>query len=98
MGITAGEGPKGLEFASAFHGLEDRDFIRVLDVRASGDACRDSSHLDVRTLEDARQVVCRRLAFDGGVGGQDDLVDVAGIDALSKVSDAQVLGADTVQR
>ena len=41
---------------------------------------------------------CGGLAFDCGIGGENDLVDVSGIDAGDQIRDAQLLRTDAVQR
>ena len=52
-----------------------RDFVGVLEVAADRHAHRDPRHLDAERLQQPREIDRGRLAFDVGVGREDDLVD-----------------------
>ena len=49
-------------------------------------------------LELLREIGRGGFAFYRGIGGEDDFVDVAGIDAGEEIRDAQLVRADAVQR
>ena len=44
-----------------------------------------------------REIGCGGLAFDRGIGCEDNFVNVARLDAADQVVDPQLLGADAVQ-
>ena len=53
---------------------------------------------DAERLEQPRQVDRGRLALDGGIGGEDDLLDAALLHAREQALDLQVVGTDALQR
>src|SRR3981081_1284915 len=89
---------KYLQLPSAFHGFQHGDFVRVFDVAADGDAHRDAGNFDAHALELLREIRGSGFAFDRGSGGDDDLVDSAGVDAGDEVRDSQLLRTYSVQR
>src|ERR1051326_9147204 len=58
----------GLEFASAFHRLQHRDLIRILNVAAGGNSGRDTRDLQSRPLQQSTEMNGRRFAFDRWIG------------------------------
>ena len=106
LGATSRENPSfyslfshpRLHVAAAFHGLEHGDLVGVFDVAADGDSHGDAGDFHSGALELLRQVGSGGFAFDGGIGSDNDFVDVAGVDAGNQVGDAELLGSDAVER
>src|SRR5260370_994301 len=85
---------------SAFHGFQHGDFIGVFNVAAYRNAHSDTRNFGRRTLAlDLLGEVNRGgLAFHGGIGGENDLIYLATLQALQQILNAQMLRADSVQR
>src|SRR5258708_22381425 len=89
---------KHLQLSPPLHRLQHGDFVGVLDVAADGDAHGDAGYFHAVALELLGEIRGSSFAFDGGIGGDDDLVDSAAVDARDEVRDSQLLRADAVQR
>ena len=55
----------------------ERDLVGELEVAAHRQSARDARDLDAERLDQPREVQRRGLALDVGVGGDDDLGDLA---------------------
>src|SRR5579871_6250880 len=74
-----------LQFPSAFDGLQHGDLVRVLNVAAHGYARGDARHLNARAPDLLGDIDRCCFAFHGGIGGQDHLIDLPGIDTAEQV-------------
>src|SRR5262249_41205744 len=81
-----------------FERLAERGGIRVLDAGAHRRPRRDARHLPAQRFDEAGQIERRGLAFDRRVGRQHDLPHAAVLQAPQQLADAQVFGADAVER
>src|ERR1700723_1262173 len=54
------------------HGRGQRAFIEIVELAANWHAMREPGHLDARFLQQVGDIVCRGLAVDSGVQGQND--------------------------
>ena len=70
--------------------------VGVLEVAADRHADGDACHPHAERLQQTRQVERRGLAFHIGVGGEDDLGDVAAGDAGQQSLDRQFVGTDAL--
>src|SRR5205085_1091614 len=68
-------GSESIHLAAAFESPRERHLIRVLEIGAHRHAARDARHLDADRGEQAREVECRRLAGDVGIGREDHFLD-----------------------
>src|ERR1700733_5975469 len=87
-----------LQLPSPFHRLEHRDLVGIFNVAADRDAHGDARNFHTCTLELLRQVSRGGFAFNRGISGEDDLIDIAGIYARDEVRDTQLFRADAMQR
>ena len=86
-----------LEVAAAFHGFEHGDFVGVFEVGANGDADTDAGDADAEGLEELGEVDGGGFAFGGGIGGDDDFLDVAAPEAVDELLDFELLGAAALE-
>ena len=87
----------GLEIAAAFHRFEHSDFVGVFEIGAHGNADTDASNADTERLEEFGEVNGGGFAFSGGIGGDDDLVDGAALEALDEGLDVELLRAASLE-
>src|SRR5260221_5895246 len=87
-----------LHIPAAFHRLQHSDFVGVFDVAAHWNAHRDARNFHADAFELLREISRGSFAFDRWVGGDDDFVDIARINARDEIANAQLIRTDTVQR
>ena len=85
------------DLLAATEGLFEHRAIGVFDLGAGSDAAGETRYGDGGVGEQARDVQRSRVAVERGVGGEDDLADVAGLDALNERVDREVLGFDAFE-
>ena len=85
-----------LQLSPPLHRLQHRDLIRVLDVASGGNAGGDAGYFESDAPELAGKICGGGLAFDGGIGGENDFVRLTIFHALHQVRNAQLLGAHAV--
>src|SRR5947207_9552650 len=87
-----------LQLSSSLDCLCHGDFVRVFDVASGGDAGSDAGYLHAWAFDELGDVNRSSFAFDGGIGRDDDLVHFAGVDAMSEITESQMLRSYAVQR
>ena len=85
-----------LQLSPPLHRFQHRDLISIFDVTTGGDAGGDAGYFESGAAELAGKIGGRGFAFDGGIGGEDDLVGLAVLDALHQIRNAQLLRAHAV--
>src|SRR5262249_15480851 len=86
------EATGGVEATAAGEGLAEGDLVGMLEVGADREAAGEAGDGDVRASHQFGDVEGGGLAGGGRVGGEDDLGDVAALDAAEELGDLQVLG------
>ena len=86
------------DFASSFHRLPHRQVVGILEIAADGNAGGNPRHAYAKRLEETREVDRRGLALDRRVGGKNDLLDAAVIDARQQTLDLQIIRPDAMKR
>jgi len=93
------ERSRELQLSPAFHGLQDGNFVGVFQVAAHGQASGDAGDPSGAQFFDLLGEINRGgLALDRRIGGEDNLFDVPVFQPPQKTGDAQMLGANAVQR
>lgn len=85
-------------WTTAGEGALEGELICVSEAAAGGEAVCDAGGGDVQGGEDFCEVICRCLAFDIGAEGQYDFRRIFFANPLQKGLDAELRGADVVQR
>src|SRR6478735_9315327 len=93
-----GVGRSRVDASATFEGAPERDLVGVLEVAADGQAGRESGDRDADVAQQPAQVGGGGLALEVGVGGDDDLLDLPRGEPGHELADAQVVGADAVDR
>src|SRR5690606_27910035 len=88
----------GIDPPASLEGPAQGDLVRVLEVPADGQAGREPRDGDAHAAQHPGEVGGGGLALDVGVGGEDDLGDVAVGQAGHELTDAEVVRADAVDR
>ena len=87
-----------LEIAAAFEGAAEGEFVGVIEAAAGGEALRDAGDADAGVGERFGEIMAGGIAFDIGGEREDDFFDVLLWDALDELGDAEIFGADAVER
>ncbi len=86
------------QISSAIESAEKRDFVRVFEIRADGNAVGESGHAHAERRDELGKVHCRRFTLDIGVRGNDDLLDLTASDTIDQFLDSQIGGRNSVHR
>ncbi len=78
------------QFLAICQGGDEGDLVGVFDVSAGRHAASDAGDFDFVGLELLFQVQSGQIAFGGGVGGEDDLLDTVAFDAMQELAYAQI--------
>src|SRR6266542_3145681 len=87
-----------ITLGQALEGLAQGDLVGVLEVASDREAAGQAGHPDAGGLQQRGHVHRRRVALQVRVRGQDDLDHAVALDAVEELLDAEVLGADAVER
>src|SRR5690606_20617689 len=87
-----------VDTASPFERPAQGDLVGVLEVAAYGQSTRKPRQAQPQVLEQPGEVGRGGLALEVGVGGQDDLGDLAVGEPLQQFLDPQLVGADALDR
>ena len=82
----------------SLEGAQEGDLVGVLQLAAHRHAVGDSRHAHAHGLDQPGDVGRGGFALHVGVGGQHDLPDLAGGQALHQFADADVVRAHAVHR
>ena len=85
-----------MHISSALEGAIEGDFVGIFEVGSHGHTIGKSRDANSEGLEQAREINCRCLALDGGVGGNNNLAYLSRCDTREKLLDFELLGRDAV--
>ena len=83
---------------AALQRLGQRDLVGVLEIAADGQAPGDTRDAHAERPQELGQVERGGLALHVGIGGQDDLVHPARVQARQQLAHLDVVGADAIER
>ena len=86
-----------MQFAAAFEGAAEREFIGEFKARARWQTMGDAGDFDIRRGEAFGEVEAGGVAFDIGAQRKDDFADWLVLQSSFEFHDAQVFGFDAVQ-
>src|SRR5262249_10556669 len=95
---ASNESASASELAAAGERSGEGGLVGELEVSAHREALREPGDPDAHRLEEAHEVERGRLALHVRVRGDDDLLDLAVLEADEELLDAELLGADALQR
>ena len=78
--------------------MRQRAAVDVFEFAAERHAVRQAAGPHVALARELREVVCGRLALDGGIGGDDQFRDLALVQSLRQQVQAQLARAEAVAR
>jgi hypothetical protein len=87
---------ESLKIAAAFQGAAEGEFIGVIEAAAGWEALRDARDADAGVGESFGEIMAGGVTFYVRWEGENDFFDVLLRDALGKLGDAEVFGADAV--
>ena len=87
-----------LQLAPSFQRFGHRDFVRVFNVAAGRNPCRDARHPERRVLQHSLDVYRGGLAFHRWIGCNDQFIYLATFDTLTQTCEPQMLRSDAMQR
>lgn len=82
---------------AAFDGVGEDGFGDDVEVNAGGEATGEAGDFDAQVLEFVGKVKGGAVAFEGGLGAEDDFTDAAGLGAGEEGLGVDFAGADAVQ-
>ena len=87
-----------MKIAAAFEGAAESEFVGIIKAAAGGEPLRDARDADAGVGERFGEIMAGGVAFDIGGEREDDFFDVLLWDALDELGDAEIFGADAVER
>ena len=79
-----------LEVPTAFDRLQQRDFIGILDVHSNRYSVGDPRHAGSKRFQLIRQINGGGFSLDGRIGGKNDFLNAAELDAIDKLLRANI--------